>query len=93
MSPSILSSGVAKARLDMDMGCTKSELLDMIHRTVDENVGRPKRIMLYDDADLGQGMQDSNDIHIRLMVSRGLKDTPHQNPKATIGVSHTLTSA
>jgi len=33
------------------------------------------------------GMQTSDDVHVRLVVSRGLKDTPHQNPRATIGVS------
>ncbi|GAA5986493.1 hypothetical protein JCM5350_003411 [Sporobolomyces pararoseus] len=31
------------------------------------------------------GMETSNDVHVRLVVSRGLKDTPHQNPRATIG--------
>ncbi|GAA6003270.1 hypothetical protein JCM10207_001835 [Rhodosporidiobolus poonsookiae] len=31
------------------------------------------------------GMETSDDVHIRLVVSRGLKDTPHQNPKSTIG--------
>lgn len=35
-------------------------------------------------------MQDSNDVHIRLMVSRGVKATPHQNPKACLGVSTRL---
>ncbi|GAA5832210.1 hypothetical protein JCM3766R1_002336 [Sporobolomyces carnicolor] len=30
-------------------------------------------------------MQTSDDVHVRLVVSRGLKDTPHQNPRATIG--------
>jgi branched-chain amino acid aminotransferase len=33
------------------------------------------------------GMETSDDVHVRLVVSRGLKDTPHQNPRATIGVS------
>ncbi|GAA6062583.1 hypothetical protein JCM10212_004178 [Sporobolomyces blumeae] len=30
-------------------------------------------------------MHESDNVHIRLVVSRGLKDTPHQNPRATIG--------
>jgi branched-chain amino acid aminotransferase len=66
----------------MDLGCSKSELLEMIHRTVDENVG----CLASGTAD-EENMSDSEDIHIRLMVSRGLKDTPHQNPRSTIGVS------
>ncbi|KAI9742136.1 MAG: hypothetical protein M1834_000526 [Cirrosporium novae-zelandiae] len=31
-------------------------------------------------------MQDSTDIHIRLVVSRGLKSTPYQNPSVNIGL-------
>ena len=27
----------------------------------------------------------STDVHIRLIVSRGIKKTPYQNPKVTIG--------
>ncbi|KAI9639153.1 aminotransferase [Dioszegia hungarica] len=53
----------------MDLGCTRAELLDMIHQTTDAN-----------------DMQTSDDVHIRLMVSRGLKRTPHQNPASTIGL-------
>ncbi|KAI5480913.1 D-aminoacid aminotransferase-like PLP-dependent enzyme [Pseudohyphozyma bogoriensis] len=30
-------------------------------------------------------MGSSPDVHIRLMVSRGMKETPHQNPRATLG--------
>lgn len=30
-----------------------------------------------------QGMRDN--VHIRLMVTRGLKSTPYQSPKVTIG--------
>lgn len=31
-------------------------------------------------------MQQANDIHIRLVVSRGLKSTPYQNPSVNIGL-------
>jgi hypothetical protein len=31
------------------------------------------------------GMGTSSGVHIRLMVSRGLKSTPYQNPKVTLG--------
>lgn len=31
-------------------------------------------------------MADSEDIHIRMMISRGLKSTPHQNPRFTVGL-------
>lgn len=34
-----------------------------------------------------QNMQDSEDVHIRLIISRGVKNTPHQNPLSTVGVS------
>lgn len=37
-------------------------------------------------ADSSQNMTDSEDIHIRMMISRGLKATPHQNPRFTIGL-------
>ncbi|OCF54008.1 hypothetical protein L486_08486 [Kwoniella mangroviensis CBS 10435] len=39
---------------------------------------------LYETID-ANNMNMSDDVHIRLMVSRGLKDTPHQNPRSTIG--------
>jgi branched-chain amino acid aminotransferase len=31
-------------------------------------------------------MQQANDIHIRLVVSRGIKSTPYQNPSVNIGL-------
>ena len=31
------------------------------------------------------GMRDASGVHIRLMVTRGLKPTPYQNPNTTIG--------
>ncbi|KAI3431784.1 hypothetical protein D9Q98_010538 [Chlorella vulgaris] len=38
--------------------------------------------LVYDTVD-GNGMSDG--VHIRLMVTRGLKPTPYQNPRITIG--------
>eukprot|EP00854_Cymbomonas_tetramitiformis_P027261 gene27261-33572_t len=52
--------------VDMDIGLTKNELLDLIYQTTDAN-----------------NMLDG--VHIRLMVTRGLKPTPYQNPNTTIG--------
>jgi len=40
--------------------------------------------MVYDTCD-GNGMEKASHVHIRLMVTRGLKATPYQNPNATIG--------
>jgi len=31
------------------------------------------------------GMQEASDVHARLMVTRGLKSTPYQNPKVNVG--------
>mmetsp|Transcript_14705 Transcript_14705/g.34985 ORF Transcript_14705/g.34985 Transcript_14705/m.34985 type:complete len:505 (-) Transcript_14705:563-2077(-) len=31
------------------------------------------------------GMTEEDHVHIRVMVTRGLKSTPYQNPKATVG--------
>jgi hypothetical protein len=40
--------------------------------------------MIYTIID-ANGMGTSSGVHIRLMVSRGLKSTPYQNPKVTLG--------
>lgn len=40
--------------------------------------------MIYSIID-ANGMGTSSGVHIRLMVSRGLKSTPYQNPKVTLG--------
>jgi branched-chain amino acid aminotransferase len=40
--------------------------------------------MIYTIID-ANGMGTSSGVHIRLMVSRGLKSTPYQNPKVTVG--------
>lgn len=55
----------AKA-IDMDLGATRAEVLQMVHAVADAN-----------------GMTDG--VHIRLMVTRGLKATPYQSPKASVG--------
>ena len=67
----------AKA-LAMDLGCDKQRILDELYRACDAN-------------------EMKSDVHIRapfcigiinpgLVVSRGLKPTPYQNPKTTIGL-------
>lgn len=55
----------AKA-IDLDIGLTRDELKQEIHRTCDAN-----------------HMTDG--VHIRLMVTRGVKRTPYQDPRVTIG--------
>jgi branched-chain amino acid aminotransferase len=52
----------------MDLGLSRGELLDLIHRTLDAN-----------------DMSDEDHVHIRLVVSRGLKSTPYQNPHVNLG--------
>ncbi|KAJ5735878.1 Aminotransferase class IV [Penicillium malachiteum] len=58
----------AKAML-MDLRLSKSQLLDLLHRTIDAN-----------------NMSNEAHVHIRLVVSRGLKSTPYQNPSVNIGL-------
>lgn len=53
----------------MDLGLSKLELLDLLHRTLDANK-----------------MSNEPHVHIRLVVSRGLKSTPYQNPSVNIGL-------
>lgn len=55
----------AKA-IDMDIGLTKSALIERLYETLDQN-----------------GMSGSG-VHIRLMVTRGIKATPYQDPRVTI---------
>jgi branched-chain amino acid aminotransferase len=59
--------------LDFRVGLTKPQLLAMVHATLDANCGMG----------LGKG---GKDVHVRLMVSRGLKSTPYQDPEVTIGL-------
>lgn len=40
--------------------------------------------LLYDTL-AANDMQSASDIHVRLMVTRGLKPTPYQNPNITVG--------
>jgi len=58
----------AKA-IDLDIGRTPAELTAMIHRVLDAN---------------GIGAEQDDAVHIRLMVSRGVKSTPYQDPRFTI---------
>ncbi len=52
--------------LALDIGMTRAELTDALHRTVRAN-----------DMETG--------VHVRLMVTRGLKSTPTQDPRANVG--------
>ncbi|KAL3469401.1 aminotransferase [Aspergillus californicus] len=58
----------AKAML-MDLGLSKGQLLDLLHKTLDVN-----------------DLSSEPHVHIRLVVSRGLKSTPYQNPSVNIGL-------
>lgn len=62
----------AKA-IDMDIGISRQQLADRLYETLEQND------ML---SDLG-GDQGSG-VHIRLMVTRGIKATPYQDPRITI---------
>ncbi|MEO3433435.1 aminotransferase class IV [Inquilinus sp. CAU 1745] len=59
----------AKA-IDLDIGLTRDELAAAIYRTTETN---------------GMTGPKGSGIHIRLMVTRGLKATPYQDPRVTIG--------
>ena len=52
-------------QLDINIGCSREELVRIIHKTLNAN-------------------DMTNDVHIRLIVSRGLKKTPYQHPNANI---------
>ncbi len=56
------------AALDLDIGLTQDELTDRIMATLAAN-------------DMGPG---TDGVHIRLMVTRGMKSTPYQDPRFTI---------
>ncbi|KAF7531273.1 hypothetical protein G7054_g9048 [Neopestalotiopsis clavispora] len=53
----------------MDLGLSKTQLLGLIHDTLDANA-----------------MGDEEHVHMRLVVSRGLKSTPYQSPSVNIGL-------
>ncbi|KAJ5651424.1 uncharacterized protein N7484_005147 [Penicillium longicatenatum] len=53
----------------MDLGLSKLQLLELLHKTLDANE-----------------MSNEPYVHIRLVVSRGLKSTPYQNPSVNIGL-------
>ncbi len=58
----------AKA-IDLDIGRQPAELAAMIRRVLDAN---------------GMGPDQDDAVHVRLMVSRGIKSTPYQDPRFTI---------
>jgi len=60
----------AKA-IDLDIGRTPAELVSMMHETLEANAMRP-------------APNGTDSIHVRLMVSRGVKSTPYQDPRFTI---------
>lgn len=60
----------AKA-IDLDIGRTPTELVELINRTLDANGMRSPEAA--DEA-----------VHIRLMISRGVKSTPYQDPRFTV---------
>lgn len=43
--------------------------------------------MIYDTIDANPGMNESEDVHLRLICTRGLKTTPYQSRKVNIGKS------
>ncbi|KAK9809273.1 hypothetical protein WJX72_012545 [[Myrmecia] bisecta] len=57
-------------------------------KAIDMDLGVSKeqlRSMIYETID-ANGMAGDSGMHIRLMVTRGLKATPYQNPNITIGL-------
>lgn len=70
---------------------TLQEHLDRLFETskalfMNLHLNKPELLSLIHQTVDANSMQTSDDVHIRLIVSRGLKETPHQNPKSTIGV-------
>ncbi len=58
------------AAIDMDIGMTAGEISDAIYETLAAN----------DQADPAA----NESVHIRLMVTRGLRSTPHQSPSVVV---------
>lgn len=58
------------AALDMDLELNKVQLLALVRATLEAN---------------GMSGDEATGVHVRLMVSRGLKSTPYQHPSVTIG--------
>lgn len=62
----------AAAAIDLDIGRSRSELATMLTETLEAN-----------------GMTDpaagDDAVHVRLMVTRGTKSTPYQDPRFTVG--------
>jgi branched-chain amino acid aminotransferase len=56
--------------LDIDLGIAKDELRDRIFAVLEAN---------------GQAAPGTEGVHIRLMVTRGKKRTPYQDPRVTVG--------
>jgi len=66
----------------------ESAHLDHLHagaRAIDLNPGlsRPELLAALDETCRANGMDDG--VHMRLMVTRGVKRTPSQDPQTTVG--------
>lgn len=71
----------AKA-IDLDIGRTRAELTELVNRTLEANGMGPTSGGEGTTAE-GDG-SEGDAIHVRLMVSRGVKSTPYQDPRFTI---------
>jgi len=56
----------------LDIGLDRAELTDAIYATLAAN-------------GMGERGIDGDSVHVRLMVTRGIKRTPYQDPRVTIG--------
>ncbi|GJN91368.1 hypothetical protein Rhopal_004389-T1 [Rhodotorula paludigena] len=68
----------AKEHLDRLFETSKALFMNL-------HLNKPELLSLIHQTVDANSMQTSDDVHIRLVVSRGLKETPHQNPKSTVG--------
>ena len=79
--------------LDLDIGMDRGALTDALYGTLRVNgmagapdlhadsAGKADSVAPGDSATAG----DADKVHVRLMVTRGLKATPYQDPRVTIG--------
>lgn len=72
--------GLLFARQHLDRLFEAAHALDM-----DLGLDPPALARMMYDTLMANGMAHASGVHIRLMVSRGLKPTPYQNPATTIG--------
>ncbi len=60
--------------IDLDIGMTREELTEALHRTVEAN-------------------EMTDGVHVRLMVTRGLKRSPSQDPRLNVGPATVVIAA